>query len=573
MKLMRVMLGIAFAIGVIVPVSGAVKKGPYLIYEGNNTAMTVLWQLDNSTGGTVQWGLDMNYTGGQATTSEYGDHQHKYTISGLQPGTKYYYNVVGVGSGSFCTAPAADAQNVKLLAYGDSRDNPSTQSTLQGRMINLYTNDQAFQSLCLHSADWVGTDDESNWTNDHFNRSYANILKFHSEIPINGSRGNHEGAASVYKKYYPYPYVSGSGCYWSYDYGPVHVSVVDVYAGITSGSAQHSWLQNDLATSSKPWKFIVLHEPGWGAGTHSNNTSVQNYIQPLCKTYGVAMVIAGHNHNYVRAEVDGVYHITTGGGGASLYTPSTSYPNVKKVDKSYHYSTISIQGTVLTFSATRSDGSTIETFQINRTPDTTPPAVPTGLVADAGDGSVQLDWNDNGESDLASYSVYRRVVDQHGDPLAMLATGITTSSFTDDGVTNGQLYYYAVSAKDQSGNESGLTAEVPATPEAGAVSEIYVNDITLAKKKSLLKNYATASVWIKDDGGANVPGVAVYASWSGFVSGNQSATTGSDGKASFTSPKKRGSGTITFTVTDAAKTGCAYNPDLNVETSASISVP
>ena len=89
------------------------KKGPYLIYEGTNTEMTVLWQLSSTQSCNIAWGLDTNYSTGNSNTSEYGgDHQHKYSITSLTPGTKYYYKVT-VGSdysiGSFRTAPASDA--------------------------------------------------------------------------------------------------------------------------------------------------------------------------------------------------------------------------------------------------------------------------------------------------------------------------------------------------------------------------------------------------------------------------------------------------------------------------------
>ena len=78
-------------------------------------------------------------------------------------------------------------------------------------------------------------------------------------------------------------------------------------------------MRTDLAASAKPWKFIVLHEPGWSAGGgHGNNTTVQNDIQPLAVQYGVAIVFGGHNHYYARANVSGVTHLTMGGGGAPL---------------------------------------------------------------------------------------------------------------------------------------------------------------------------------------------------------------------------------------------------------------
>jgi hypothetical protein len=103
--------------------------------------------------------------------------------------------------------------------------------------------------------------------------------------------------------------------------------------------------------------------PGWSAGGgHSNNSDVQNYIQPLCLQYGVSFVLTGHNHYYSRADVDGVMHITTGGGGAPLYNPNPNAPNIVLVDKSTHYCKLDIDEDDLEFTAHRSDGSIIETF-------------------------------------------------------------------------------------------------------------------------------------------------------------------------------------------------------------------
>jgi hypothetical protein len=56
-------------------VQAAVKKAPYLIYNGNNTQMEVRWQLDASQTCLLQWGLDTDYDSGSAQTAQYGtDH-------------------------------------------------------------------------------------------------------------------------------------------------------------------------------------------------------------------------------------------------------------------------------------------------------------------------------------------------------------------------------------------------------------------------------------------------------------------------------------------------------------------
>ena len=44
------------------------RKGPYLIYPGNNTQMTVLWQTDVTVGSSIAWGTDTSYSTGSAST-------------------------------------------------------------------------------------------------------------------------------------------------------------------------------------------------------------------------------------------------------------------------------------------------------------------------------------------------------------------------------------------------------------------------------------------------------------------------------------------------------------------------
>jgi subtilisin family serine protease len=98
--------------------------------------------------------------------------------------------------------------------------------------------------------------------------------------------------------------------------------------------------------------------------------------------------------------------------------------------------------------------------------DTTPPAAPSGLSASAGNGSVSLNWSNNGESDLGSYSVYRST--NSGSGHSQIASGIGSSAYSDNSANNGTTYYYVVTATDTSGNESQDSSEVSATPTAPA---------------------------------------------------------------------------------------------------------
>ncbi|MGD1041573.1 MAG: cellulase family glycosylhydrolase [Sedimentisphaerales bacterium] len=92
-----------------------------------------------------------------------------------------------------------------------------------------------------------------------------------------------------------------------------------------------------------------------------------------------------------------------------------------------------------------------------------PPSAPTGLSAAAGNHTVSLDWNNNGESDLAGYNVYRSTTSGSGY-VKLNGSLLTSSDYNDSNVSNGTTYYYVVTAVDTGTLESGYSNEVSATP-------------------------------------------------------------------------------------------------------------
>jgi hypothetical protein len=109
--------------------------------------------------------------------------------------------------------------------------------------------------------------------------------------------------------------------------------------------------------------------------------------------------------------------------------------------------------------------STSETreLRVSPAPDTTAPAVPTGLTATAGDGSVALDWADVSASDLRGYYVYY-ATSASGPWSQANATPVTTSSYTASGLSNGTPYYFCVRSIDFNGNLSACSTSASATP-------------------------------------------------------------------------------------------------------------
>jgi glycosidase len=106
---------------------------------------------------------------------------------------------------------------------------------------------------------------------------------------------------------------------------------------------------------------------------------------------------------------------------------------------------------------------------VNAGSDTTPPAIPTGLmVVSASPAGIELAWDAvAGDPTLYGYEVRRS--DAPGGPYTTLAP-VTGTSYTDMAVTESETYYYVVRSVDLSLNRSPDSGEVAATAELRTVS-------------------------------------------------------------------------------------------------------
>jgi hypothetical protein len=89
-----------------------------------------------------------------------------------------------------------------------------------------------------------------------------------------------------------------------------------------------------------------------------------------------------------------------------------------------------------------------------------PPALPSGLTAIAGTGSIELSWNPDTEPDLRGYHVFRATGE---GPFERIGELVETPAYSDHAVQSGKQYRYQLSAVDQIGNESKRSTTVEAT--------------------------------------------------------------------------------------------------------------
>jgi len=99
------------------------------------------------------------------------------------------------------------------------------------------------------------------------------------------------------------------------------------------------------------------------------------------------------------------------------------------------------------------------------------PAAPTGLGATAGNTQVALSWT--ASSGATSYNVYRGTA-AGGESGTAIVTGVSTTSYTNTGLTNGTTYYYKVAAVNSAGT-SGMSNEANAKPVAPTGGPVQIN--------------------------------------------------------------------------------------------------
>jgi hypothetical protein len=158
------------------------------------------------------------------------------------------------------------------------------------------------------------------------------------------------------------------------------------------------------------------------------------------------------------------------------------------------------------------------------------PQVPTNLSATPGNGQVSLTWT--ASPDASSYNIYRSTT---SGAETLLTTGVTGTSFTDTGRTNGTTYFYKITAVNSVG-ESGKSNEASATPQ----------------------NSGLPAGWTDQDIGS--PGVAGSASFNGTtwtVSGGGADIAGTSDQFNFASESYTGDAIAVAKVTSLTNTNAS----------------
>lgn len=131
--------------------------------------------------------------------------------------------------------------------------------------------------------------------------------------------GNHDWDTKGAQPYLEYFTLPGNERYYQFVQGPVHFFALDSDSrepeGVGASSPQATWLQEQLAASTSPWKIVYFHHAPYSSGLHGP----VNWMRWPFAEWGADFVLSGHDHSYERIYRKGVIYFINGLGGGSKY--------------------------------------------------------------------------------------------------------------------------------------------------------------------------------------------------------------------------------------------------------------
>lgn len=310
---------------------GPIRRGPY-VQAVTSTSATICFELAEEGEGKLT-------IAGKTLTSPRGL-RHEIPLRDLKPNLRHEYTVEPGGvTASFKTPPEGDG-DLFFVAWGDCR----TYYERLRKMSELAAKD--LPDFSVHTGDLVDEGTlQSDW--DSFFESASPLLRTGALWP---SMGNHEYDA---KPYYDLFILPDPERYYTFTAGPAQFFILDADWNGRKDPKQLEWLKAELKKSTARWRFAVLHQPilSCPCDDWSPELSMYKIFGQILEEGKVAVVFQGHNHNYQRAERNGVLYITTGGGGAPLYPIGTLTPETKCAKVVNHYVRIRISGDKLNLEA------------------------------------------------------------------------------------------------------------------------------------------------------------------------------------------------------------------------------
>jgi hypothetical protein len=335
----------------------------HLALTTNETEMRIMWVSGDESAPSVMYGPSPNelteLVWGTTTTYAITDmcarpanttpnwrdpgYIHDAIMINLQPSSLYYYKFGDNYTGwspvySFYSAPTTGPQSeAYVIAYGDLGVSTPYSMAHEQQLPSSKTIQYAVDTVTSPSELSGSTASNIPWLALHvgdisYARGYAFLWEYFfnlieplaTQVPYMVCIGNHEydylgqefspagygygndsgGECGVpYLKRFSMPQMQGAqeDLWYSFNYGPIHFTIMSTEHNFTVGSPQYNFLVQDLASvdrSVTPFVIFSGHRPMYSS--MGDWPPVRDILEPVVVKYGVNLCLWGHVHNYER---------------------------------------------------------------------------------------------------------------------------------------------------------------------------------------------------------------------------------------------------------------------------------
>lgn len=252
---------------------------------------------------------------------------HNIKLNGLNGSSLYYYKVMHQSSQTvqytFNTS-VSPGTTFRFIWMADCRTD-----TVTHNQIASLIKDVPGSRFSLYGGDFCVSPAYADWIKEFFTENEKEVIV---KLPFFNAPGNHEGWDTNAWAFTQSPLSpSGTQAYYSFDYGDMHVLVINNQVSYSPGSPQYIFAATDLASSNKKWKIVASHNPAYCSGGHGEDSVMIAMAQNIFVPNHVDLLISGHSHFYQHNFVSPIHYMVIGSAGAPLYNPTTASYTVKSV--------------------------------------------------------------------------------------------------------------------------------------------------------------------------------------------------------------------------------------------------
>ncbi len=297
--------------------------GPWLQHRSGHQVV-IRWHSAEARRGTVE--LEPAAGGEAARLTENGSGTgHRIATSSLPPRSHWRFRLDGSEkpAGEFWTPPAAgDPVPLRLWVLGDAGVDSPLARRVRAVAHRWFAGRPATGRPAIDLLLTTGDNAYPSGRFIDFRRAvFTPLAEVLAATPYWPVPGNHDLRRWAFFRLFEFPahgeaggMPSGSEAYYAFDYGQLHVVVLDSESslGRLERRKMRDWLARDLAAGPRRWTIVVFHHPPYSRGHHDSDQAggrdwrmrvMRETFLPVIDNGGVDLVLSGHSHVYERSHL------------------------------------------------------------------------------------------------------------------------------------------------------------------------------------------------------------------------------------------------------------------------------